>query len=448
LNLKEDLSNKSTNVINDATSSSKYPSVKAIKDYVDASIITATPDATTTLKGKVQLAGDLTGSAALPRIATNAVTSSKILDGEIVNADISATAAIVDTKLATITTAGKVSNSATSATKLNTPNTIVLRDGSGNLAAGSITATGFTGPLTGNVTGNLTGNVTGNISGTAANVSGVVAIANGGTGSTTKNFVDLTTTQTVAGAKTFSSNVTGASFIKSGGTSSQFLKADGSVDNTSYLTSAGTAANVSGVVAIANGGTGSTTKNFVDLTTAQTVAGAKTFSSNVTGTSFIKSGGTSSQFLKADGSVDNTSYLTSAGTAANVSGVVAIANGGTGSTTKNFVDLTTAQTVAGDKTFTGNTTANSFIKSGGTSSEFLKADGSVDNTSYLTSAGTAANVSGTVAIANGGTGSTTQNFVYLTTTQTVAGDKTFTGNTTANSFIKTGGTSSEFLKAD
>jgi hypothetical protein len=73
----------------------------------------------------------------------------------------------------------------------------------------------------------------------------------------------------------------------------------------------------------------------------------------VTGTSFIKSGGTSSQFLKADGSVDSASYLTASGTAANVSGTVAIANGGTGSTTQNFVDLTTTQTVAGNKTFSG-----------------------------------------------------------------------------------------------
>jgi gas vesicle protein len=58
----------------------------------------------------------------------------------IVNADVSASAAIVDTKLATISTAGKVANSATTATALNTPNTIVLRDGSGNFAAGTITA--------------------------------------------------------------------------------------------------------------------------------------------------------------------------------------------------------------------------------------------------------------------------------------------------------------------
>jgi hypothetical protein len=42
-------------------------------------------------------------------IADNAITSAKILDGTIVNADINASAAIVDTKLATISTANKVS---------------------------------------------------------------------------------------------------------------------------------------------------------------------------------------------------------------------------------------------------------------------------------------------------------------------------------------------------
>jgi len=38
----------------------------------------------------------------------------------------------------------------------------------------------------------------------------------------------------------------------------------------------------------------------------------------------------------------------------NVSGTLPLGNGGTGSSTKNFVDLTTTQTVAGAKTFTGN----------------------------------------------------------------------------------------------
>ena len=41
-----------------------------------------------------------------------------------------------------------------SATSSNTVSTLVLRDGSGNFSAGTITATSFFGPLTGNVTGN------------------------------------------------------------------------------------------------------------------------------------------------------------------------------------------------------------------------------------------------------------------------------------------------------
>ena len=67
------------------------------------------------------------------------VTSAMIANGTIVNADISASAAIVDTKLATISTAGKVSNSATTATNANTASAIVARDASGDFAAGDIT---------------------------------------------------------------------------------------------------------------------------------------------------------------------------------------------------------------------------------------------------------------------------------------------------------------------
>lgn len=87
------------------------------------------------------LSGDVIGGQGATMIATNAVNSSKIADGSIINADISTGAAIADSKLATIATAGKVANSATTGTPVNTPNTLVLRDASGNFAAGTITGT-------------------------------------------------------------------------------------------------------------------------------------------------------------------------------------------------------------------------------------------------------------------------------------------------------------------
>lgn len=102
---------------------------------------------------------------AVVRDATGAVTSAKIananvaaaaaidytklnLSGAITNNDISASAGIVDSKLATLVTPGKVNNSATSATALNTNFAIVQRDSTGSFAAGTVTATSFSGPLT------------------------------------------------------------------------------------------------------------------------------------------------------------------------------------------------------------------------------------------------------------------------------------------------------------
>jgi len=100
---------------------------------------------------------------------TGSVTSAMIANGTITNDDISASAAIVDTKLATISTASKVSNSATTATNANTPSAIVARDGSGNFTAGTITAS-----LTGTASGNLPltgGTLTGALVGTQAEFS-------------------------------------------------------------------------------------------------------------------------------------------------------------------------------------------------------------------------------------------------------------------------------------
>jgi hypothetical protein len=83
-----------------------------------------------------------------------------VSNGAITNAKVSASAGIVDTKLATISTAGKVSNSATTATNGNTANAIVARDANGNFSAGTISAALNGNASTVTTNANLTGDVT------------------------------------------------------------------------------------------------------------------------------------------------------------------------------------------------------------------------------------------------------------------------------------------------
>lgn len=108
----------------------------------------------TITKGRTFLNGETVTPAKL-----NALVDDATISG-IVNSEISAGAAIVDTKLATIATPGKVANTATTAASTNTPNAIVTRDGSGNFSAGTITA-----------------NVTGNVSGSSGSCTGNAATA-------------------------------------------------------------------------------------------------------------------------------------------------------------------------------------------------------------------------------------------------------------------------------
>jgi hypothetical protein len=97
LSSKENTANKSiASDLGAGTSSDVlFPTQKAVKTYVDAQ---TTGNASTTQLGKVQLAGDLTGTATLPRLASNAVkfanladstvTTSKIVDANVTDAKI------------------------------------------------------------------------------------------------------------------------------------------------------------------------------------------------------------------------------------------------------------------------------------------------------------------------------------------------------------------------
>jgi hypothetical protein len=147
LAIKENSANKST-VATLGTSDVLFPTQNAVKTYVDNQVLSATiADADATTKGKIQLAGDLSGTAAAPVIANNAITTSKILDAN-----------VTDAKIVTV--------------------------------SGS--------------------KVTGNITGSAASVTGVVPVSNGGTGQTTipavKSILGLTGTKVAIGADSGTTN--------------------------------------------------------------------------------------------------------------------------------------------------------------------------------------------------------------------------------------------------
>jgi len=93
--------------------------------------------------------GAVVGTTNTQTLTNKTISAASNTISDIANANISASAGIVDTKLNTISTANKVQNSATTATSSNSGSAIVSRDSSGNFSAGTITAA-----LTGNVTGN------------------------------------------------------------------------------------------------------------------------------------------------------------------------------------------------------------------------------------------------------------------------------------------------------
>jgi hypothetical protein len=222
----------------------------------------------------------------------------------------------------------------------------------------------------------------------AGNVTGTVAIANGGTGQTTQQAAinALVGTQTA----------------------NRVLRSDGT---NSTLAQVALATDVSGTLAIANGGTGQTTQQAA----INALVGAQT----------------ANRVLRSDGT---NSTLAQVALATDVSGTLAISNGGTGQSTAQ----------GAMNTFAGAVTSGQFLRGNGTNVVMSAIQAADVPTLNQNTTGTAANVTGVVAVPNGGTGLTTpltENLVLYTGTTSsfaLSGNLEFNGTTLTVSGVRVG----------
>ena len=145
----------------------------------------------------------------------------------------------------------------------------------------------------------------------------------------------------------------------------------------SWITYAtGGAAGVTSITGTTNQVIASAATGNVTLSLPQSIATSSNVTfATITGTSFVKSGGTSAQFLKADGSVDSNTYLTTSSASSTYLPLI----GGT----------LTGTLIGTGIVLTNGITASSFNTIGGTASQFLKANGTLDSNTYLTTSSAA-----------------------------------------------------------
>ena len=244
---------------------------------------------------------------------------------------------------------------------------------------------------------------------TITNGSGTITIsATGGGGSGTVTSVGFTggiisvATPTTTPAFTVAGTSGGIPYFSSG---------------TTWATSAALAANA----IVVGGGAGVAPATVTTGTGVVTALGVNTGSAGA----FVVNGGALG--TPSSGALTNCTFPTlnqnTTGTAANVTGTVAVANGGTGATT-----LTGVLKGNGTSAFTAATAGTDYVAPGGALG--TPSSGTLTNCTFPTlnqnTTGTAGNVTGTVAVANGGTGGTTAAAARTNLGATTVGANVFT----------------------
>lgn len=353
---------------------------------------------------QITLAGHVTGTG-----TTNSTVNTTISNNVVTNDML--TGGISDTKLNTITTAGKVDNSATTATSSNNPNTIVLRDASRNFTANNITANNFYGlASTSTIANSIQSNNTTGIIKLTTSSNSVLPILTVPDDNATIATTNLN--QTFGGTQTFSNTIVGnisgnASTVTSvtpsnfaSQTANTILAAPNGLSGTPSFRSLVSADIPNLNYLPLTGGTtsGLITSSFSNTNNYSTSAednNSFTIYNNTTSTNNIYGGlkfligqnsgaipggpGLAQIYAIRAGGASNPSTDLSFLTKSSVSGILEKmrikfdGKVGIGTSTPNYL-----LDVNGQIGSTG------FFKSGGLSTEFLKADGSVDANTYLT----------------------------------------------------------------
>lgn len=301
-----------------------------------------------------------------------------------------------------------------------------------------------------------------NTTGTAAGLSATLAVTSGGTGQTS-----YTDGQLLIG------NSTGNTLTKATLTAGSGISiTNGSGSISIAATNSGTVTSVTGTSpVVSSGGTtpaislaanygdtqnpyASKTANYV-LASPDGSAGAPTFraivandiptlNQNTTGTAAnitATSNATlttlsvlSLPYSQLSGTVPTWNQNTT-GTASNVTGTVALANGGSGQTTAQL----------GMNAFAGAVTSGSYLRGNGTNVVMSTIQAADVPTLNQNTTGTASNVTGTVAIANGGTGATTLAGASIVT---YSGTETLSNKTIQSRIVAVADATSITINAD